>query len=68
MDINIKKFRSDFFANGGFPVDEQGMMLVEDIRKLISQSKEMTLTPGEINLILGLAGRCEDGKIDVSHF
>ena len=36
MDINIKKFRSDFFANSGFPVDEEGMMLVKDIRKLIS--------------------------------
>ena len=68
MDINIKKFRSDFFAASGYPIDEEGMMKVSDIQSLISDSKQMTLTPSEINLILGLAGGYDDGKIEVSNF
>ena len=68
MDINIKKFRSDFFAASGYPIDEEGMMKVSDIQSLISDSKQMTLTPSEINLILGLAGGYDDGKIEVANF
>ena len=68
MDINIKKFRDDFFINSGFEADPDGWMPMDDIRKIISDAKELTLTPCEINLILGLASVNEEGKIDVNHF
>lgn len=70
MDVNIKKFRDDFFTNNncGFEVDEEGWMHVDHVRKIISDSKELTLTPCEINLILGLANHNEEHKIEVAHF
>ena len=68
MDINIKKLRDDFFTNSGFEADENGWMLIQDIRTIISNAKELTLTPCEINLILGLASHNDEGKIDVSQF
>ena len=68
MDINIKKFSDDFFNNSGFEIDAEGWMKVQDIRKIISDAKELTLTPCEINLILGLANHNDDGKIEVRHF
>lgn len=68
MDINIKKLRDDFFTNSGFEADENGWMLIQDIRTIISNAKELTLTPCEINLILGLANHNDDGKIDINHF
>ena len=34
----------------------------------MSNAKELTLTPCEINLILGLATHNEEGKIDVRAF
>jgi len=68
MDINITKFRDDFFTNSGFECEEDGWMNVSDIRKIISDAKELTLTPCEINLILGLANHNDEGKIDVNHF
>ena len=68
MDINIKKFSDDFFNNSGFEIDAEGWMKVQDIRKIISDAKELTLTPCEINLILGLANHNEDGMIEVRHF
>lgn len=43
-------------------------MKVSDMRKILSDAKELTLTPCEINLILGLANHNEDGKINVEHF
>lgn len=66
MDINIKKIRSDFFRT--CDVDENGWMPVNCVRKIISDSKELTLTPCEINLILGLSNYNEEGKIEVAHF
>lgn len=68
MDINIKKLRDDFFTNSGFEADEDGWMLIQDIRTIMSNAKELTLTPCEINLILGLATHNEEGKIDVRAF
>jgi len=68
MDINIKKFRDDFFTNSGFKCGEDGWMNISDIRTIVSQAKELTLTPCEINLIIGLANHNEEGKIDVTHF
>ena len=68
MDINIKKFRANFFETSGFEVDEHGWMPVEHIRQIISDSKDLTLTPCEINLILGLANHNEEGRIEVAHF
>ena len=68
MDINIKKLSDGFFTESGYEVDEEGWMHVYDIRKIISDAKELTLTPHEINLILGLARHNDDGKIDVNHF
>ena len=68
MDINIKKFREDFFASSGKEIDENGMMEIKHLREIICNSKELTLTPCEINLILGLARHNEEGKIDVNHF
>lgn len=65
MDINIKKIGEDFFS--GSEVDENGWMPVEAVRKIISDSKQLTLTPCEINLILGLANHNE-GKIEIAHF
>ena len=61
MDINILKFRDDFFVSQGLPVTEQGWMFVNDVRKCISDAKQLTLTPCEINMILGLANHNEDG-------
>ena len=68
MDINIKKFRDDFFINSGFEVDPDGWMSMDDLRKIISDAKELTLTPCEINLILGLANVNDEGKVEVNHF
>lgn len=68
MDINIQKLRDDFFTNSGCEVDENGWMYANDLRKIISNAKELTLTPCEINLILGLATHNDEGKIDVNHF
>ena len=68
MDINIKKFRDDFFINSGFEVDPDGWMTMDDLRKIISDAKELTLTPCEINLILGLANVNDEGKVEVNHF
>lgn len=68
MDINIKKLRDDFFTNSGFEADETGWMLIQDIRTIISNAKELTLTPCEINLILGLANHNDEGRIDINHF
>ena len=68
MDINIKTIRDDFFTNSGFECDEDGWMKICDIRTIVSQAKELTLTPKEINLILGLANHNDEGKIDVRHF
>ena len=68
MDINIKKLGDDFFTAAGFEVDENGWMPIENVRKIISDSKQLTLTPCEINLILGLANHNEDGKIEIAHF
>ena len=68
MDINIKKLSKDFFSSQGYEIDEQGLMKVSDIQALLSNSKKLTLTPSEINLILGLAGNYDDGKIEVAHF
>ena len=65
MDINIKKIGEDFFS--GSEVDENGWMPVEAVRKIISDSKQLTLTPCEINLILGHANHNE-GKIEIAHF
>ena len=55
MDIEIKKFKDDFFTNKGFEVIDGGFMNVNDVRQIISNAKMLTLTPCEINLILGLA-------------
>lgn len=68
MDINIKKLGDDFFTSAGFEVDENGWMPIENVRKIITDSKQLTLTPCEINLILGLANHNEDGKIEIAHF
>ena len=68
MDINIKKFRDDFFINSGFEVDPDGWMTMDNLRKIISDAKELTLTPCEINLILGLANINDEGKVEVNHF
>ena len=69
MDVNIKKFPDDFFTRANSDkIDESGCMHVDDVRKIISDSKELTLTPCEINLILGLANASEDLKIDVASF
>lgn len=68
MDINIKKLQDDFFTSSGYQVDAEGWMKVSDMRKILSDAKELTLTPCEINLILGLANHNEDGKINVEHF
>ena len=69
MDVNIKKFPDDFFTReNSDKIDESGCMHVDDVRKIISDSKELTLTPCEINLILGLANASEDLKIDVASF
>lgn len=67
MDINIKKFSKDFFASSDYPIDENGMMDIYCVQQLLSTSKKLTLTPSEINLILGLAGHYDDGKIEVAH-
>jgi len=67
MDINIKKFKDDFFISSGFEVTD-GWMNICDVRTVISKSKNFTLTPCEINLILGLAEHDGEGKIDVNHF
>ena len=66
MDINIKNIGADFFS--GSEVDEHGWMPVAAVRKIISDSKQLTLTPCEINLILGFANHNEDGKIEIAHF
>ena len=68
MDINIKKLGDNFFTAAGFEVDENGWMPIENVRKIISDSKQLTLTPCEINLILGFANHNEDGKIEIAHF
>ena len=68
MDINIKKLRSNFFTDSGFPIAEGGWMKVDDVRTIICRAKELTLTPCEINLILGLASHNEEGQLDVNHF
>ena len=68
MDINIKKLRPDFFTNSGCEADAEGWRNTIDIRTIISNAKELTLTPCEINLILGLAEHNDEGKIDVEHF
>ena len=43
-------------------------MQVNDVRNIICNSKMLTLTPCEINLILGLSQQNEDGLIDINHF
>ena len=68
MDINIKKLRADFFTNNGFEVDENGWMTISDLRTIISNAKELTLAPCEINLILGLSEYNDEGKVNVAHF
>ena len=68
MDINIKKLGNDFFTASGYEVDENGWMAVEHVRKIISDSKQLTLTPCEINMILGLSNHNEEGKIEIAHF
>jgi len=68
MDINIKKLGDDFFTNKGYEVDDNGCMQVQHVRKIISDSKQLTLTPCEINLILGFANHNEEGKIEIAHF
>ena len=68
MDVNIKKLKDDFFTSSGYQVDAEGWMKVSDMRQILSDAKELTLTPCEINLILGLANHNEEGKINVEHF
>ena len=68
LDINIKKLRADFFTNSGFDADENGMMSINNVRQIICTSKELTLTPCEINLILGLSEHNEEGMININHF
>ena len=61
MDINITKLRQNFFTDSGFEITDGCWMKVDDVRSVISRAKELTLTPCEINLILGLAHHNEDG-------
>lgn len=68
MDINIKKLRPDFFSGSGFEIEDGCWMKVRDVREVICRAKELTLTPCEVNLILGLANHNEDGKLDANHF
>lgn len=68
MDINIKKLKADFFKDAGFPIEDNCWMKVDDVRQIIGRAKELTLTPMEINLILGLAQHNEEGQLNVVHF
>lgn len=68
MDINIKKLPNDYFLKSGYPVDEEGKMQMNDIKKVLMDSKELILTPGQIFILLGNANVYHDGTIDAMQF
>lgn len=68
MDVNIKKMPNDYFHKSGKPVDSEGKMSMADIKKILVDSKELILTPGQINILLGHANVYHDGSIDALEF
>ena len=68
MDINIKKLPNDYFIKSGKPVDAEGRMSMADIKKILVDSKELILTPGQINILIGHANVYHDGTIDAMQF
>lgn len=68
MDINIDKLPASWLAERGAPLTEGQFLSVHTLRKVLCDAKELTLTPCEINLILGFARHRGDGLVDVRHF
>lgn len=68
MDINIKKLPNDYFIKSGKPVDSEGRMAIEDVRKILNDSKELILTPVQITILLGHANVYHDGSIEALQF
>ena len=67
-DINIKKLPNDYFLKSGSPVDAEGKMSMSDIKRILMNSKELILTTGQINILLGHANVYHDGTIDALQF
>ena len=68
MDINVKKLPVDYFLKSGKPVEGESKMQIKDVSDILYCSKELLLTPGQINILLGQAIAYDDGTIDALNF
>ena len=68
MDINVKKLPVDYFLKSGKPVEGESKMQIKDVSDILYCSKELLLTPAQINILLGQAIAYDDGTIDALQF
>ena len=65
MDINVMNLSDNFFLDCGLPLIDGTRMTIQDIRKALSDSKQLTLNYMQITNIISHGRMDENQTIDV---